>query len=77
MRICFLLEGVNVTTIGVLSSLVVLTLTQIVRDRGSIPHWGTEFISPTVTGSNDHLLFCPHICGIPCGPYENIEVIFI
>ena len=59
MRTCFLLGGVNVTIISVLSSPVVMTLTQIVRDRGSIPHWGTEFIQPTVTGSNDHLLFGP------------------
>ena len=61
------------TLISVLSSLVVMTLTQIVRDLGSILHGSTEFIRPTVTGSNDHLLFGPHIYGIPCGPYEKMK----
>ena len=43
MNICFLLEGVNVTVISVVSVIAVMMLTQIVRDRGSIPHWGKEF----------------------------------
>ena len=55
MRTCFLLGRVNVMVISVLGGLMLMTLTWIARDRGSIPCWGTEFfqimslIQPTVT----------------------------
>ena len=55
METCFLLGGMNVTTISVLSGPVVMMFTQIARDQGSIPHEGKEFfrivllIRPTIT----------------------------
>ena len=42
MRTWFLLGRVTVIAISVLGCLLVMTLAQIERDWGLIPHWGTE-----------------------------------
>ena len=68
MRTCFLLGGVSVTMISLLSSLVVLTLSLI---------GAQNLFDPMLRVSNDQILFGPHIYGIPCGPYEEMKKLIL
>ena len=64
----------NVTAISVLGGLAVVILTQIVRDRGSISQWGTEFFQIV-----DHHLFDPllHLVANVISELKHIRTYFL